>query len=78
LRVHQIKDHDACASVTGKTINNNARDRHMRDFINEMWAFLRARKKVWLAPILLIMIVIGVLLLVAQSSVVAPFIYALF
>ena len=64
--------------AAGKIINNIAKDRHMREFISELWAFLRARKKVWLAPIVFIMIVIGVLLLVAQSSVVAPFIYALF
>jgi len=48
------------------------------EFLKEMWAFLRVRKKVWLAPVILLLVLIGVLLLVAQGSVLAPFIYALF
>lgn len=47
-------------------------------FIKELWAFLRARKKLWLAPLIIVMLVIGGLLLLAQGSVVAPFIYTLF
>jgi len=48
------------------------------DFIKEIWAFLRKRKKLWLAPIVIIMLLIGGLLILAQGSVVAPFIYTLF
>ena len=48
------------------------------DFILELWAFLRARKKVWLAPIIFVMVVLGGLLILAEGSVVAPFIYTLF
>ncbi len=48
------------------------------DILKELWTFLRARKKLWLAPIILIMIMIGGLLILAQGSVVAPFIYTLF
>lgn len=48
------------------------------DFIRELWAFLRERKKVWLAPIIIVMVVLGGLLILAQGSVVAPFIYTLF
>ena len=48
------------------------------DFIRELWAFLRARKKLWLAPIIFIMVVMGGLLILAQGSVIAPFIYTLF
>ena len=48
------------------------------EFLKEMWAFLRVRKKLWLAPVILLLVLIGVLLLVAQGSVLAPFIYALF
>ena len=48
------------------------------EFIKEMWLFLRARKKLWLAPIIIVMVVIGGLLVLAQGSVVAPFIYTLF
>ena len=47
-------------------------------FLKEIWAFLRARKKFWLAPLILMMILLGALLVFAQGSVVAPFIYTLF
>ena len=48
------------------------------DFLKELWAFLRIRKKLWLAPIILILLIFGGLLILAQGSVVAPFIYTLF
>jgi hypothetical protein len=48
------------------------------DFLIEMWAFLRERKKLWLAPIMLVMVILGGLLIIAEGSVVAPFIYTLF
>ncbi len=44
----------------------------------DLWDFLRVRKKWWLAPILLIMILFGFLLIFAQTSVLAPFIYTIF
>jgi hypothetical protein len=47
-------------------------------FIKELWAFLIARKKLWLAPIIIVMVMLGGLLILAQGSVVAPFIYTLF
>lgn len=47
-------------------------------FIREMWAFLRERKKFWLLPIIIMLVVFGGLLLLAQGSAVAPFIYTLF
>jgi hypothetical protein len=50
----------------------------MITFLREFWGFLRSRKKFWLLPILLMMLVMGVLLVLAQSSAVAPFIYTLF
>lgn len=50
----------------------------MVSFLKEFWAFLRTRKKYWLLPILLMMLLFGVLLVLAQSSAVAPFIYTLF
>ena len=46
--------------------------------IAELWAFLRVRKKYWLAPILLLLLVFGGLIILAQGSAVAPFIYTLF
>ena len=48
------------------------------DFIKELWGFLRSRKKLWLFPLLLVLVVLGGLLVVAQGSVFAPFIYTLF
>ena len=48
------------------------------NFIYEMFRFLSVRKKLWLAPIIIVMILIGGLMLLAQGSVVAPFIYTLF
>jgi hypothetical protein len=48
------------------------------DFLKEIWAFLRERKKLWLAPIIIVMVLFGGLLVLAQGSVVAPFIYTLF
>ncbi|MDP9198706.1 MAG: DUF5989 family protein [Pseudomonadota bacterium] len=47
-------------------------------FLAEIWAFLRSRKKLWLLPIILVMLLIGGLLVLAQGSAVAPFIYTLF
>jgi hypothetical protein len=47
-------------------------------FIREFWAFLRVRKKFWLAPLMIIMALFGALLVASQGSVVAPFIYTLF
>ena len=48
------------------------------EFMKELWTFLRLRKKLWLAPIIIVMLIIGGLLILAQGSVVAPFIYTLF
>ena len=50
----------------------------MIDFIKELLSFLNQKKKLWLLPIIIIMIVMGGLLIIAQGSVVAPFIYTLF
>ncbi len=47
-------------------------------FIQELWSFLRLRKKLWLAPVIILMVVLGALLIAAQGSVIAPFIYTLF
>lgn len=48
------------------------------DFIKEIWSYLKIRKKFWLAPILIFVVLVGSLLIMAQSSPVAPFIYTLF
>lgn len=46
--------------------------------LKELWAFMRARKKYWLLPILVMMVILGLLIVMAQGSAVAPFIYTLF
>lgn len=46
--------------------------------LKELWAFMRARKKYWLWPIFVMMALLGVLIVLAQGSAVAPFIYTLF
>jgi Family of unknown function (DUF5989) len=48
------------------------------DFVVQLWRFLGARKKYWLLPIIIVTVVLGGLLVLAQGSVVAPFIYTLF
>jgi len=48
------------------------------EFLKELWEFLRIGKKIWLAPIIIVMLLLGGLLILAQGSVVAPFIYTLF
>ncbi len=50
----------------------------MREIVKELWAFLRTRKKVWLAPIIVIVVLLGLLLIAAETSVIAPLIYTLF
>jgi len=47
-------------------------------FLAELWAFMRVRKKYWLVPIVLLLLVFGGLIILAQGSAVAPFIYTLF
>lgn len=48
------------------------------DFVKELWAFMRARKKFWLLPILIMLAVFGGLIILTQGSAVAPFIYTVF
>ena len=48
------------------------------DILKELWDFLRVRKKLWLAPIIIVLVILGSLLILAQGSVVAPFIYTIF
>ncbi len=50
----------------------------MIDLLSDLWAFMKERKKFWLAPIILLMVLLGGLLVFAQGSAIAPFIYTLF
>jgi hypothetical protein len=46
--------------------------------LRELWAFMRVRKKLWMLPIIIVLLLVGALLVLAQGSVLAPFIYTIF
>jgi hypothetical protein len=50
----------------------------MGEFVLELWAFMKERKKFWLLPILVVLLLFGSLIVLTQGSAVAPFIYTLF
>ena len=50
----------------------------MGEFIIELWAFMKERKKFWLLPIVIVLLLFGTLVVFTQGTVVAPFIYTLF
>jgi hypothetical protein len=50
----------------------------MLDLLKDLWDFLKVRKKFWLAPIILVLVLLGALIVLSQGSAVAPFIYSLF
>jgi len=50
----------------------------MLDLLKDLWGFMKDRKKFWLAPIVIVLLLLGILVVFAQGSAVAPFIYTLF
>ena len=50
----------------------------MFDLIKDLWGFMRERKKFWLGPIIIVMLLMGALIVLGEGSVIAPFIYTLF
>lgn len=50
----------------------------MFELLKDLWGFLKKRKKYWLIPIIVVLLLIGILLVLTQGSAVAPFIYTLF
>jgi hypothetical protein len=50
----------------------------MLDLLKDLWGFMKARKKFWLAPIIVMLLLLGILIVLSQGSAVAPFIYTLF
>jgi hypothetical protein len=50
----------------------------MLDLLKDLWDFMRVRKKFWLGPIIFVMVLLGGLIVLAQGSAIAPFIYTLF
>ena len=56
----------------------NPSDEAVMSFLAELWAFMRARKKFWLVPVLIMMVIFGGLVAMTKGSIVAPFIYTIF
>lgn len=52
-------------------------DEKNKHFISEIWSYLKVRKKWWLLPTIILLLIVGALVVVSQSSVLSPFIYAL-
>ena len=50
----------------------------MGEFVMDLWAFMKERKKFWLLPIILVLLMLGTLIVLTQGSAVAPFVYTLF
>jgi hypothetical protein len=50
----------------------------MGEFLSEIWAFMKERKKFWLLPIFMVLLLLGTLIVFTQGSAVAPFVYTLF
>jgi hypothetical protein len=50
----------------------------MGEFVMELWAFMKERKKFWLLPIIVVLLPLGTLIVLTQGSAVAPFVYTLF
>tara|TARA_R110000868_G_scaffold155691_7_gene382242 strand:+ start:3652 stop:3804 length:153 start_codon:yes stop_codon:yes gene_type:complete len=50
----------------------------MKEFMTDLWGFMKVRKKFWLAPIILAMLMLGALIVLSQNAAVAPFIYTIF
>ncbi len=50
----------------------------MIEFLSEFWSFLKVRKKFWLLPVLVVLLLFGGLIVLSQGSAVAPFVYTLF
>ena len=48
------------------------------EFFQDLWDFMRVRKKFWLAPIIIVLVLLGGLILLAEGTAVAPFIYTIF
>jgi hypothetical protein len=50
----------------------------MFELLSELWRFMRERKKLWLAPVIILLVLVGLFVVLSQSSVLAPLIYTLF
>jgi competence protein ComGC len=48
------------------------------DFLKDLWNFMKTRKKFWLAPMLIVLLILGILVVIGGSSALAPFVYTIF
>jgi hypothetical protein len=64
--------------VRGQWARRELNERETMSFLNELWRFMRTRKKFWLLPIFVVLGMFGAVLVLTQGSAVAPFIYTLF
>jgi hypothetical protein len=60
------------------TISYSLRKAEQMDFLKDLWGFLKVRKKFWMLPILLVLLLFGGLIVLTGGSAIAPFIYAIF
>jgi hypothetical protein len=65
-------------ALAGAPAGNDERAVLIMDFLAELWRFMRVRKKFWLLPVLIMMVVFGGLVVLTEGSAFAPFIYTLF
>ena len=63
---------------TAESMRTSSKREEGMDFLAELWRFMRVRKKFWLMPIIIMMIVFGGLVVLTKGSAVAPFMYTLF
>ena len=64
--------------INSKKLKIDEKSILIMSFLREFWEFLRVRKKYWLLPILLVLVIFGGLIILTQGSAVAPFIYTIF
>ena len=74
LNLIRISGHSSL-KTTANRIPNSARNKSL---LGEVWDFLKVRKAWWLAPIVIMLVLVGILIIFGQSSVLSPFIYTLF
>lgn len=68
---------DRPAALVAPCVCSSQRTMNM-DFLKDLWGFLKVRKKFWLLPIILFMLLFGVLVVLTGGTAIAPFIYAIF
>jgi uncharacterized protein DUF5989 len=61
-----------------QTSNNDAVEALLMDFLKDLWGFLNQRKKLWLLPAILVLLVFGTVIVLTGGTAIAPFIYTLF